>query len=123
MHIYLSMYAHTVYQVYKYQSGPENPSKNFVLLYKNTQTFLGTDLFASFQFGRVGFTIAVVCCAAMGGMAGMTARAKCRQHIRHVWTASIAQAFVFELGENRFELGELYTKRYSHTPTTHMAPQ
>jgi len=39
-------------------------------------------------------------------MAGRTARAKCRQHKSHVVSVSIAQAFVFEFGENNFKLGE-----------------
>jgi len=43
-------------------------------------------------------------------MAGRTARAKCRQHIKHDGGASGAQAFVFELRENIFKLRELYSK-------------
>ena len=35
---------------------PENPSQNFVCLYKKTKTFVGTDLFAFIQFGRIKFT-------------------------------------------------------------------
>jgi len=38
------------------------------------------------------------------------ADAKCRQKIRHVLSASIAQAFVFNLGEKRFKLGTLYSR-------------
>jgi len=47
----------------------------------------------------------------MGKLAGRTARANCRQHVRHILSASIAQAFVFELGQNKFKLGEMFLEK------------
>jgi len=71
------------------QSIPENPSGNFVFLYRKTKTCVGTDLFAFFQFGRVWFTKPFVECAALGKIADLTAQANCRQNIYHVVDNSI----------------------------------
>ena len=54
----------------------------------------------------------------MGGMVNRTERARCRRQISHVVGALIAQAFVFR-GEHILAV----QVSYSHTPTTHMAPQ
>ena len=57
------------------------------------------------------FTNPVFWRAAFGRMADRTARAKCRQNIRHVLSASIAQAFVFKLSrENKFKIRIVYSK-------------
>jgi len=69
--------------------------------------FTDTNLYASCRFGRVWFTKPVVWCAAMQRMAGRTDTAGCRHHTNHVLSASIAQAFVFELGKKSFKLGQL----------------
>jgi len=42
------------------QSGPAVPARNLGLTYGKAKTFVGTDLFAFFQFGRVRFTKPVV---------------------------------------------------------------
>jgi len=56
----------------------------------------------------------VVWSAAMGEMAGRTARGEGRQHTRNVMSDSVAQAFVFESVDNRdrFKLGKLYTRKF-----------
>ena len=57
LHVYEScrIYVNDAYQTYEkvIQSCPENPSGNFVFLYKKTKTFAGTDL--SHCFNSVGY--------------------------------------------------------------------
>jgi len=108
------------------QSGPENFPVNILLLHSKTKTFVGTDLSAFFQFGTnwtVRFTRPVVWCAAMGEMAGRTARDKCRQNIMHVWSASIAlQSLLYRSqGRKDSSSGHYIRQNCSRTPTTHMA--
>ena len=106
------------------QSGPKNPSGNFVL-FKNTKTFVRSDLFAFLQFGRHGSQNQLfdeMQCGKWQAAAGLT-RTKCKQNKRHILSASIAQAFVIELGENKLKLRELYSKQkqscshHSYGPT------
>jgi len=105
------------------QSGPENPWGNLVFSFQNTKTFVGTDLSSPFQFGTVRFIKPVVWCAAMGELAGRTARTKRRQNIMHVLSASISQAFVLKLREKQVKLGTLCSRKlylysyHSYGPT------
>ena len=47
------IYTHVYLNMYVFQSGPENPSGNFVFLYSKSGKFVGADVFAFFRFGRV----------------------------------------------------------------------
>ena len=69
----------------------------------------------SLSLSIVWFTTPIVWCrVAMeeqagrcNGGTGRTARAEHRQHTRKVRSASIAQVFVFEWGDNRFKVEEV----------------
>jgi len=64
--------------------------------------------FACILLNQYGMVYKLSCALQCRELVGRTARAKCTQHRSYVLSFSIAQVFVFEFGENLFELMELY---------------
>jgi len=66
------------------QSSHENPSGNCVFLFKKTKKFVGTDLFAFFQFVGYGSQNQLFDALEWGTWQAGKACAKCRQYTKHV---------------------------------------
>jgi len=127
-HLYVNdscrVYVNDAYQTYEkvIQSGPENPSGNFVFLYKKTKTFAGTDLSHCFNLVRYGSQTPLFDALQLRKWHAGQRVLSADSTQGTFWDLQSHKLFYSSCGRQGFSCGSYIQKKNSHARTTHMAP-